>query len=577
MDFNLEGVRWNQPTITWSLAAFNFTGQPGGPFSNSISDTIEINDIINAFAQWGAASGLNFVEVNDAADTDIRFGFGSIDGVVGGTIGLTTYFSQNGVFSPGITIRFDSIENYFIQNGEVYVNNTNNPFEALALHEIGHALGLDHYNLAPAVMNSSAGTNTTLKTPDIDGIQYLYGSPQTDFKLVTAWDFNWHVIATGDFNHDGTTDVIWDNGHGVEGGWLMGNDTRAGTLQLPFFPDWHTVATGDFNGDGVTDIMWQSANGLVAEWFMGSGTRQATAAIQNMAGWTVIATGDFNHDGISDVIWDNGSGVEGGWLMNRNGQIGGTLQLPFFPAWTVIATGDFNADGNTDIMWKSASGLVAEWFMGSGTRQATAAIQNMSGWDVIATGDFNHDGTMDILWRNAAGQTSAWLMKNGSIFAITTYENTSGWNVVASGDFNHDGFGDVMWQNKSTGAVAIWNFTTGAGVVRDTALDATNHNDLLVKTGDAPAASSGGSFPIANGGNDTFVFAPNFGRKVISDFNNHDTIQIDHNIFSNIADLLAHTADDGQGNVVITADLTDTITLLGITKSVLQPDHFHII
>src|SRR5262249_2389969 len=83
------------------------------------------------------------------------------------------------------------------------------------------------------------------------------------FHLVTAWDATWKVIAVGDFNKDGTTDVIWDNGAGVEGGWLMGNGVRAGTLQLPFFPGWTVVATGDFNRDGNTDILWKNADGLV--------------------------------------------------------------------------------------------------------------------------------------------------------------------------------------------------------------------------------------------------------------------------------------------------------------------------
>src|SRR5262249_36145910 len=220
-------------------------------------------------------------------------------------------------------------------------------------------------------------------------------SSEGNFNFVTGWDFSWHVIASGDFNKDGNTDVIWDNGHGVEGGWLMANAVRAGTLQLPFFPDWHTVGTGDFNRDGNTDIMWQNGDGLVAEWFMGNGTRQGTAVVQNMAGWHVIATGDFNHDGIGDVIWDNGNGVEGGWLIGHDGQIGGTLQLPFFPSWSVIGTGDFNQDGNTDILWRNADGLVAEWLMGNGTRQATMVIQNMAGWSAIATGDFNGDGTDD--------------------------------------------------------------------------------------------------------------------------------------------------------------------------------------
>jgi hypothetical protein len=92
----------------------------------------------------------------------------------------------------------------------------------------------------------------------------------------------WHAIATGDYNHDGISDVIWDNGNGVEGGWLMNaNGQIGGTLQLPFFPGWSVIGTGDFNHDGNSDIMWRNADGLVAEWLMGNGTRQATLTIKH--------------------------------------------------------------------------------------------------------------------------------------------------------------------------------------------------------------------------------------------------------------------------------------------------------
>jgi hypothetical protein len=317
------------------------------------------------------------------------------------------------------------------------------------------------------------------------------------FHTVRAWDLNWSVIATGDFNHDGTADVIWDNGNGVEGGWLMSNGQVAGTLQLPFFPGWQVLATGDFNGDGTTDIMWQSTDGLVAEWFMGRGTRQGTAAIQNMAGWHVIASGDFNHDGIGDVIWDNGAGVEGGWLMGPNGQIAGTLQLPFFPGWVVLATGDFNHDGNTDILWQAANGLVAEWFMGKGTRQATLSLGIVSGWSVIATGDFNHDGTTDIMWRDVSGNTVAWLMNNGNIAAMVNYGSTIGWHVVAFGDFNGDGFGDIMWENDSSGLVATWNFTTSAQLTSGAATRSLDN--VTVNSSTITEKVSGGLIPIDGG------------------------------------------------------------------------------
>ena len=34
-------------------------------------------------------------------------------------------------------------------------------------------------------------------------------------------------------------------------------------------PGWNVVATGDFNGDGITDVMWKNASlGIASEWLM---------------------------------------------------------------------------------------------------------------------------------------------------------------------------------------------------------------------------------------------------------------------------------------------------------------------
>ena len=50
---------------------------------------------------------------------------------------------------------------------------------AVALHEIGHNLGLDHSNVENSIMfpNYSTGSNG-LQKDDIDGIQSLYGKPR---------------------------------------------------------------------------------------------------------------------------------------------------------------------------------------------------------------------------------------------------------------------------------------------------------------------------------------------------------------------------------------------------------------
>ena len=281
------------------------------------------------------------------------------------------------------------------------------------------------------------------------------------FHWLRDWDFAWGTIATGDFNGDGTTDVMWAGGPTI-GTWFLGDNPVSGalitgTLTMPEMPGWHTAATGDFNGDGADDVMWQSDSGVVGVWFMRDGIRIGTAAIQDMPGWNVIASGDFNGDNIDDVIWHN-AGVLGGWMLDGNGQIGGTLQLPFFPDWTAIATGDYNGDGNTDILWQADNGLVAEWLMGDGTRQATAVIRDMPGWSALASVDFNGDGTDDVLWRTESGATAVWFMQDGQIAQTRGLESTLGKTLVAEGDFNGDGIGDLMWRDDVTAQIDVWTF-----------------------------------------------------------------------------------------------------------------------
>ena len=66
-------------------------------------------------------------------------------------------------------------------------------------------------------------------------------------------------------------------------------------------------------------------------------------------------------------------------------------------------------------------------------------------------------------------------------------------------------------------------------------------------------------------GSDTFVFAKGFGKDVITDFAageaSTDVIAISITVFANFAAVLAHTADDANGDAVITLDANNSITL----------------
>jgi Ca2+-binding RTX toxin-like protein len=74
---------------------------------------------------------------------------------------------------------------------------------------------------------------------------------------------------------------------------------------------------------------------------------------------------------------------------------------------------------------------------------------------------------------------------------------------------------------------------------------------------------------IGGPGNDTFVFNPNFGKDVVSNFDvNHDSIALSHTLFpvDTVAEILSHTHDTSAG-AVIGVDAHDTITLHGVTTA----------
>jgi fibronectin-binding autotransporter adhesin len=110
---------------------------------------------------------------------------------------------------------------------------------------------------------------------------------------------------------------------------------------------------------------------------------------------------------------------------------------------------------------------------------------------------------------------------------------------------------------------------TGASVVNGTA-----QNDTFVHVG-------GGVTIFGNGGNDTFVFNPNFGSATIGDFDVHnDTIAIDRTLFPNVAAILASAQPTNFGHDTIITDAAhDKIVLTGVTVTQLNAhqNDFHLV
>jgi hypothetical protein len=88
--------------------------------------------------------------------------------------------------------------------------------------------------------------------------------------------------------------------------------------------EWQLIAAGDFNGDGSSDLVLQnSSTGDVAVWLLNAaGTAIASGAVIGGSGttWKVIGTADFNADGTSDVVLQNSTtGDVAEWQLNVSG------------------------------------------------------------------------------------------------------------------------------------------------------------------------------------------------------------------------------------------------------------------
>ena len=176
--FVTNNIKWGDDNfgtaggqVTWSVATTNF---PEQPFSFSASLTGEfITATREAFDAWEAVADIDFVEVTDGASVDIRLGFDAIDGS-SGTL-AEAFFSFVGVTLVESTIRFDTAENYVVGEGNVGDDAVN--FKTVAIHEIGHAIGISHSSITPAIMQAFIDPDVNgLQSDDIAAAQFLYGA-----------------------------------------------------------------------------------------------------------------------------------------------------------------------------------------------------------------------------------------------------------------------------------------------------------------------------------------------------------------------------------------------------------------
>lgn len=255
------------------------------------------------------------------------------------------------------------------------------------------------------------------------------------------------------------SDILWVNGQSV-GQWTMTNNNPTWNYLSTNTNGWSVVGNGDYNGDGSRDILWfNAASQQLGDWTGDiKSNPQWNLLSTNANGWQVVGSGDYNGDGTSDILWYNISAQQlGEWKMTGNSP---TWQLlsSNVNGWSVVGSGDYSGDGKSDVLWyNSQAQQLGEWTDVGGSNSWQLLSSNTNGWTIVGSGDYNGDGKADLLWYNAATrQLGDWTNVGTSNTWSLLSSNTNGWTVVSSGDYNGDGTDDILWYNAATQQLGDW-------------------------------------------------------------------------------------------------------------------------
>ena len=175
MPYNAGDLKWGDTTlgtpsgtITWSVnygEALNFApGYSQGDFDAAL---------IAAFDAWEDVASIDFQMVPYGEPADVVVGSASLGGAAG--IAEYTFDGNPGlseIYSGTITFNSDLTWSPYGEPGGIN-------YYAVALHEIGHIIGLGHVNDTSEIMNPIIYAND-LGSGDIAGAQYLYGRDPGD-------------------------------------------------------------------------------------------------------------------------------------------------------------------------------------------------------------------------------------------------------------------------------------------------------------------------------------------------------------------------------------------------------------
>jgi hypothetical protein len=167
------------------------------------------------------------------------------------------------------------------------------------------------------------------------GIWLMNGTKVLKSAVVGNVPTNW-VIAGSDMHGD----IFWRNSTtGEVGMWVMNGTTISKTADFGAVPlTWNLVGIGDFDNNGSTDMLWRDASGNIGIWLMNGTSILSTAVVGNLPlTQTIAQTGDFNGDGKTDIMFVDNTGNVGVWFMDGTAISTSTTYGNVGTSWTIQA------------------------------------------------------------------------------------------------------------------------------------------------------------------------------------------------------------------------------------------------
>jgi hypothetical protein len=141
--------------------------------------------------------------------------------------------------------------------------------------------------------------------------------------IVQVTGLDWNVDGTGDFNNSGTSGIlehrIVDGNMNVQVVTLNNNVVQSVSLLANVGKDWQIDGTGDFNRDGTSDILMHRDAGTVRTFDIltinNSTIVSDTVVARVGTNFQVDGIGNFNGDGTSDIAMHADTGTtRNDWL-----------------------------------------------------------------------------------------------------------------------------------------------------------------------------------------------------------------------------------------------------------------------